>query len=223
MRRQPRRWLALFAASAVCWWSFEWLNRFVRNWHYLNVQDFGPFAYALHASMCFCTVLPAVAAVAGWIGSHPGWNARVATGPAWTWLARRGGAIALLAFGIGSLIGTGAWPTWFYPALWVSPLALLLALPVLLGQRGLAHEVAVGDWRRAATWMFAALICGFFWELWNWHSLAKWVYTVPGVERWHIFEMPLLGYAGYLPFGLECLIVTEAVMGEDRAQEFKTT
>jgi hypothetical protein len=35
--------------------------------------------------------------------------------------------------------------------------------------------------------------------------------------------MPLLGYAGYLPFGLECLIVTEAVMGEDRAQEFKTT
>jgi hypothetical protein len=59
--------------------------------------------------------------------------------------------------------------------------------------------------------------------LWNWHSLAKWVYTVPGVERWHIFEMPLLGYAGYLPFGLECLIVTEAVMGEDRAQELKTT
>ena len=24
---------------------------------------------------------------------------------------------------------------------------------------------------------------------------------VPYVERWHVFEMPMLGYAGYLPFG----------------------
>jgi hypothetical protein len=24
-----------------------------------------------------------------------------------------------------------------------------------------------------------------------------------------IFEMPVLGYAGYLPFGLECLLVVE--------------
>ena len=59
------------------------------------------------------------------------------------------------------------------------------------------------------TWMIAALVCGFFWELWNWHSEAKWIYTVPGVERWHLFEMPALGYAGYLPFGLECLLVVE--------------
>jgi hypothetical protein len=52
----------------------------------------------------------------------------------------------------------------------------------------------------------AALACGVFWELWNYHSLAKWVYTVPFVQRWPIFEMPLLGYAGYLPFGLECAL-----------------
>lgn len=213
MRRAPVRWLGLFATSALCWWGFEWLNRFVQNWHYLNVEDFGALAYALHASLCFSTVLPAVAAVAEWIGSHAGWNARVATGPAWRWLGRRSGALVLIAFGLLSLVGTGIWPTWFYPALWVSPLALLLALPVLLGRAGLADEIGIGDWRRAATWMIAALVCGFFWELWNWRSVAKWIYTVPGVERWHLFEMPLLGYAGYLPFGLECLIVTEWVIG----------
>jgi hypothetical protein len=32
---------------------------------------------------------------------------------------------------------------------------------------------------------------------------------VPFVHRFQIFEMPLLGYAGYLPFGLECLIIME--------------
>ncbi len=79
--------------------------------------------------------------------------------------------------------------------------------------------MAGGDWRRAATWMLAALVCGWFWEMWNWQSDPKWIYTVPGVERWHVFEMPLLGFAGYLPFGLECLIVTESVIGRDWSDE----
>ena len=56
-----------------------------------------------------------------------------------------------------------------------------------------------------------ALICGFFWEMWNFWSMAKWVYAVPFVQKFHIFEMPILGYAGYLPFGLECAIIAERV------------
>ncbi|MCX5879514.1 MAG: hypothetical protein NTY44_10440 [Deltaproteobacteria bacterium] len=58
----------------------------------------------------------------------------------------------------------------------------------------------------------AALLCGLFWEMWNFYSLAKWVYHVPFVQRFHLFEMPLLGYAGYLPFGMECLVVAEMVL-----------
>jgi hypothetical protein len=33
------------------------------------------------------------------------------------------------------------------------------------------------------------------------------VYDVPYVGRFHIFEMPLLGFAGYGPFGWECAAV----------------
>jgi hypothetical protein len=211
MRRAPRIWLALFVTSALFWWLFEWLNRFVRNWHYLAVEDFGAAAYALHASLCFSTVLPAVAAMAEWLGSHPGWMAGTAAGPAWPWLQKRGSAVALVVAGASALVLTGVYPEYLYPALWIAPLALCLGEPVLTGRGDLPREIARGDWRRAATWMIAALACGLFWELWNWHSLAKWIYTVPGVERWHLFEMPLLGYAGYLPFGLECLLVAERV------------
>jgi hypothetical protein len=215
LRRAPRRWLALFAVSAGCWWTFEWLNRFVRNWHYLNADQFGPGTYFAHATVCFSTVLPAVAAVAEWLSIHRGWNEVTAHGPVWPWLARRDTAVALVVFGGGSLFATGLWPQWCYPALWVSPLALLLAAPTLLRRPdGLAPEMARGDWHRAASWMIASLVCGFFWEMWNWHSLAKWIYTVPGVERWHLFEMPALGYAGYLPFGLECLLVSAWVIGD---------
>ena len=41
----------------------------------------------------------------------------------------------------------------------------------------------------------------------NYNSLAHWEYSVPFVQRFQVFEMPVLGYAGYLPFGLECVVV----------------
>ncbi len=67
----------------------------------------------------------------------------------------------------------------------------------------------------------AALICGFFWELWNWQSLAHWQYSIPYVDRFHIFAMPILGYAGYLPFGLECMLVANLVLDrQDLLLEF---
>ena len=84
---------------------------------------------------------------------------------------------------------------------------LLLAFQTL-GKRPAAFpELGDGDWRRVFRFALAALICGFFWELWNFHSLAQWVYSVPYVDRFLLFEMPLLGFAGYLPFGLECAVI----------------
>ena len=112
---------------------------------------------------------------------------------------------------------TGAFPILFYPALWLAPLAMLLGDSVLRRMPGVWSELAQGDWRRAATWMAAALICGFFWELWNWGSLAQWHYAVPYVQRFHLFEMPLLGYAGYLPFGVECALAVDLVNRAARA------
>lgn len=70
-----------------------------------------------------------------------------------------------------------------------------------------------GDWRALIAAAAAALICGFFWELWNYKSLARWEYAVPFVDRFHIFAMPILGYGGYLPFGWECLLMGHLVLG----------
>ena len=37
--------------------------------------------------------------------------------------------------------------------------------------------------------------------------MAKWIYAVPYVHRFQVWEMPLLGFGGYLPFGMECAAV----------------
>ncbi len=206
MRREPRQWFTLFGASALFWWAFEWLNRFVQNWHYLGVEDVGAVEYALHASLCFSTVLPAVAAAQEWLTSWPRLERRLAHGPRWAWLQRRWAGPVLLLAGADGLIGAGALPELFYPALWVAPLMLALGL-LLIGKRdGWWTALSRGDWRATGTWALAAMLCGFWWELWNVRSAAHWIYTVPYVQRWHLFEMPALGYLGYLPFGLECAL-----------------
>lgn len=215
MRRTPAKWLRLFAASAIFWWLFEWLNRFARNWHYLATADFGPVAYAVHATFCFSTVLPAVTAVAEFLVDSSAWQKACASGPRFQWLTRRTAAVLLAAGGAVGLFGTGPLPQYFYPALWAAPLALLIADSILFDRGESPERVARGDWGGVASWTVAALICGFFWELWNFHSAAKWIYTVPFVDRWHVFEMPLLGYAGYLPFGLECYFVAVRTLGGD--------
>jgi len=206
LQRAPSQMAALFAASAAFWWLFEWLNRFVRNWHYLGVVDVGAVEYALHTSVCFSTVLPAVASMRELLGSCGSLQARLADGPAWCPLSRPGLAWCLMVVGATGLLLTGVWPAYFYAALWSAPLLLAVGVALWLRRSGWWTQLATGDWRDAGSWALAALVCGVFWELWNFHSLAKWIYTVPFVQRWPIFEMPLLGYTGYLPFGLECAL-----------------
>lgn len=222
LHRRPKRWLGLFAASAAFWWVFEWLNRFTENWHYLGVSGYSALGYAVHATLCFSTVLPAACAVAELFGSSVRWQNACVAGPTIHWVASKRTAWVFGAIGVGGLFGAGASPTQFYAALWAAPLALLLADGILAGRGEIAREVAAGDWRRVGCWAVGALVCGFFWELWNVPSAAKWIYTVPYTDRWHVFEMPLLGYAGYLPFGLECYYVAARVLGADPALPFSS-
>jgi len=61
--------LALFPASAVFWWLFEYLNRYVGNWYYSGIADSGAWDYFLQGTLPFSTVLPAVASTQAWLAS----------------------------------------------------------------------------------------------------------------------------------------------------------
>ncbi len=201
-------WLAaLFPASAAFWWLFEHLNRFVGNWHYSGVAAGGDWDYFLQGTLPFSTVLPAVASTWAWLASHPRLDA-LALPPLRTqpWLAW-----AALALGTLALGAIGVWPDPLFAMLWLAPLLVLAGLQWLLLGESLLAPLARGDWRALLQPALAALVCGLFWELWNWGSVAQWHYSVPYVQRFHVFEMPLLGYAGYLPFGVECALVMNLV------------
>lgn len=207
LTHRPRALLALFALSAAFWWFFEYLNRFVQNWHYVGVAELGAWEYFWQATLPFSTVLPAVLSTRDCLASFP----RLSIGLSNAWSLRlrapkRLAALTLLVAGL-ALAGIGVWPERLYPLLWLAPLLVITSLQVMHGERTLFHPLADGDWRGVWLAALAALVCGFFWELWNYKSLAHWEYSIPYVSRFELFHMPLLGYAGYLPFGLECLAV----------------
>lgn len=197
--------LALFPLSAAFWWLFEYLNQFVGNWHYSGTSARGDLDYFVQATLPFSTVLPAVASTWAWLRTFPRLESlRLPPMPADAALAW----LALVA-GLGTLAGIGLWPERLFSVLWLGPLLILAGLQRLLLGESLFSPLRLGDWRPVLQPALAALLCGFFWELWNFGSVAKWHYSVPYVQRFHLFEMPLLGYAGYLPFGVECALVMD--------------
>ena len=117
---------------------------------------------------------------------------------------------ALVISGIG-LMGIGVWPNYLFSLLWTSPLIIIVSLQTIMGEKHILSEVSAGHYSAVVSPALAALFCGFFWEMWNYYSLAKWQYSIPFVYRFKIFEMPILGYAGYLPFGLECAVIGELI------------
>jgi len=100
-----------------------------------------------------------------------------------------------------------------FPLVWVAPPTLLISLAALRREPHALSGIGSGDWRPAVSSVLAALLCGFFWEMWNSGSAAKWVYDIPYVNVLHVFEMPLLGYAGYLPFGVLCAEIGDSIVG----------
>jgi hypothetical protein len=72
-----------------------------------------------------------------------------------------------------------------------------------LGYRTLLDFTRSRDWRPVVALCVGCLTCGLFWEMWNYWSYPKWTYQVPFVGVLEVFEMPVLGYGGYLPFALE--------------------
>jgi len=202
----PCYFLLLFPMSAAFWWFFEYLNRFVQNWSYTGVH-FSSLEYFCYATLSFSTVLPAVLGTRDLMNTVP-WikpgldNFKPFKCPhptIWAILS-----LAISGIGLGCI---GVWPNYLFSLLWISPLIIIVSLQTLAGEKHILTGLTAGHWSPVVSSALAAVFCGFFWEMWNYYSLARWEYSIPYVYRFKIFEMPILGYAGYLPFGLECAVI----------------
>jgi hypothetical protein len=209
MRRMGFSFLWLFLLSIPMWWFFEYMNSIVQNWHYQFAYAISDLHYAIQASIDFATVIPAVLSTSflfyRWLHEHDYWRYR-------PW---RPGIRALavgILLGAGGLLLIDAFPRQAFPFVWIAPLLILEPIADRLGVRSLLSDVRNGNWTLPFSVMLATLFTGFFWEMWNFYSLPKWIYTIPYVDFWKVFEMPIIGYLGYLPFGLVIYSYTALVL-----------
>jgi hypothetical protein len=198
--RSRRDFILLFVASAPVWWIFEVINSRTGNWEYRGSNTLTQFEYYLLCTVSFSTVMPAVFETAELVRTFR-WVERLSLGPRLNPTPKLNLALFLCGFAMAGL--TFAWPKYFYPFVWTAFVLVLEPLNRWLGRPHLLQDLQCGDWRPVISLCLGALICGFFWEMWNYKSWPKWVYHTPGAQFLHIFEMPLLGYCGYIPFALE--------------------
>ena len=188
----------LFIISIPMWWGFEYLNLIVQNWHYIFPRPISDLEYAIRASISFSTVIPAVLSTAflfqSLLKSHNLKSNPIHVRPAWL--------AALVLLGVFFFILVKLFPQEAFPLIWIAPLLFLEPILYLTSNFSILRMLERGEWLLPVSLVTGTLFTGFWWELWNFYSMPKWIYTIPYVDFWRIFEMPILGYGGYLFFGL---------------------
>ena len=210
LTRSWHRYLGLFVVSAPVWWLFEALNLRTQNWFYDGAEFFTPLSYGLLTTLSFTTVIPAVFGSAELFASFD-FLKRIKPGPIIATDKRTTTGFFLVGWLMLTLMLV--WPRIFFPFLWLSVYFILEPINVWLGNRSLAAWTALGDWRPVIALWLGVLLTAFFWEMWNFFSYPKWIYDVPWGNWLHIFEMPALGYGGYLPFALELYALYHLIIG----------
>ena len=206
----PREFLAMLPWSVVCWLVFEGYNLYLRNWQYIGLPE-NIWLRSLGYIWSFATIFPAMLETAEFFENilppcqHSPTNISVRT------------CVIFIAFGViclaVPLLVRQDIASPLFALVWVGFYFFLDPINFLLNGQSVLGDVRKGLYRRIYALFLSGLICGLLWEFWNYWAIAKWKYSVPlSFAGPKIFEMPLLGYLGFLPFALECYAMQEMLV-----------
>ncbi len=197
--------------SILGWVYFEYYDYFVLgNWYYPNAEHvpWSKTKLTIEFLITYSTVTPVLFQWFNLLNTCPKMTTRYQNGPK---LNLNGNTMIL----IGSLLIAAMvyWPYELFWAVWIGPYAVMTGILMRLNIWNPFTDIAKGNWTAGILIGISSLLNGLFWEMWNYgssHPNAEpmtnpnyWVYDIPYVNVIHLFsEMPLLGYFGYIPFGV---------------------
>jgi hypothetical protein len=207
--RSHTTFILLFPMSAAFWWIFEGLNEFLGNWHYIHPDGTGRVYYFVTSTLSFATLIPAVIGTIELLSSFRVGERIPGLGH---WRFGSSGLLRFQIAGLVILVLITVWPQFFFALVWLSLFFIIEPLNQRIDQTSLWQYARNNTWGPIYNVMLGTTLTGFFWEMWNVYSNPKWFYDVPFVHFLEIFEMPILGYFGYMPFGLEVISFTAFVL-----------
>lgn len=189
-------WMALL--SIPLWLVFEAYNLRLRNWQYIGLPE-NPVVRIGGYLWAFATIWPAILETAEFLrgteassrGSGAG-RCEPLAGRG-SWMIVTGAAMLIVP-----LVAPVAYASYLFGFVWIGFALLLDPLNARAGRPSVMAEPG-----RLWALLGAGMVCGIFWEFWNYWAAAKWVYVFPIGQSVKIFEMPLAGYLGFPAFGVE--------------------
>ncbi len=189
---RKREALAMLFWSVPFWYLFEAYNIVLKNWYYV----FGlhtDWIAVLFEIIAFATVLPAclvhaelLKAFGCWADIR--WNSLTVSHQ----LQR-----SILVLGFICIILPLLMPRTAFWLVWGAALAIPEVINFRCGSASLLRDLEAGKPGRMLRLLAGGALAGIAWEGFNYWARCKWIYTVPGLEDWKIFEMPILGFLGF--------------------------
>jgi hypothetical protein len=188
--------------SIAFWCVFEAYNRILPGWRYenltgdLSVRFFG---YAVS----FATIMPGMFLTTELIQTYRAYaDVRSAT-RYWSETLLRISQWTGVAFCVLPVFAPDAWRGYLWCFVWTGWLLMLEPINYRRGMPSLYRDWEHGQWSRTVQLLMAGALCGLLWEFWNMWAHTKWVYIFPPGILGKYFEMPVIGFLGFLPFVLD--------------------
>ena len=198
-----REFFLMLPISVALWLVFEFYNIFLNNWHYINLPQ-KIWIRLIGYTWSFATIWPAILETAELFRALHIFDKikirETSISP--------GVLKACMGLGAIFLIIPIAFPSRYLAApVWLGFILLLEPINYFFRTKSLFRDLEKGKLNILLSLLLSGLICGLLWEFWNYWAHSKWIYTVPILENIKIFEMPVIGYLGFLPFAVECYVM----------------
>lgn len=208
IRSRPKEFLWMLPWSIICWLIFEGYNFHLENWTYIGLPT-NVLARVVGYAWSFATIFPAVLLTAEFVEwKLPQLQFHFSFSPSKQFLfifMFIGSAMLIVPLLVPKEIASK-----MFSLVWMGFVFLLDPMNYLKKRNSIINQLSQGNVTRLISLLIAGLLCGILWEFWNYWAIAQWVYSVPiSIVGPKIFEMPLLGYLGFLPFAVECYVMYE--------------
>jgi hypothetical protein len=203
-RRQE--FFMMLPVSLGCWLIFEAYNLHLMNWKYVNLPE-NMVTRLIGYVWSFVTIFPGILLTSEVI-DHLKIFDRFKTN---NFVISKKTLIFWLLIGalflIVPIILPMEYAKYLFALVWVGFVFLIDPINAFLREHSLFIDLRIGKINKLFSLFLAGAICGLLWEFWNYWATTKWIYILPFLQKPKIFEMPVVGFLGFLPFAVECYVM----------------
>ncbi|MBI4810674.1 MAG: hypothetical protein HY800_04395 [Ignavibacteriales bacterium] len=199
--------LLMLPWSVVCWLVFEAYNLRLHNWTYVALPENLIMRYIGYI-WSFATIFPAILETAEFFKQFFRYSSRNSSPVSKQVLISS--MLLGVCFLVIPLLLERSIAAKLFAIVWIGFIFLLDPINKLLGGNSIFQQWKEKNYSTTIALVFSGILCGILWEFWNYWAAAKWVYSVPiSIVGSKVFEMPLLGYLGFIPFAIEVYVMQE--------------